>query len=110
MGTLLISKIREEYPDRMMLTFSVFPSPKASTPASMSRYRLNFQSYVYVKSCLIPGIFTLIHRIGAIASADNLVLLSKNTSMTRPHHAHAVCIPIAGSKSACILTPLNLDV
>ncbi|VFQ71310.1 unnamed protein product [Cuscuta campestris] len=28
MGTLLISKIREEYPDRMMLTFSVFPSPK----------------------------------------------------------------------------------
>ncbi|KAK2977428.1 hypothetical protein RJ640_009553 [Escallonia rubra] len=29
MGTLLISKIREEYPDRMMLTFSVFPSPKA---------------------------------------------------------------------------------
>jgi len=30
MGTLLISKIREEYPDRMMLTFSVFPSPKVS--------------------------------------------------------------------------------
>merc|ERR1711968_70876 len=30
MGTLLISKIREEYPDRMMLTYSVFPSPKVS--------------------------------------------------------------------------------
>ena len=30
MGTLLISKIREEYPDRMILTFSVFPSPKVS--------------------------------------------------------------------------------
>ncbi|XWS60866.1 hypothetical protein CRYUN_Cryun07bG0074300 [Craigia yunnanensis] len=30
MGTLLISKIREEYPDRMMLTFSVFLSPKVS--------------------------------------------------------------------------------
>ncbi|KAL2512880.1 Tubulin beta-8 chain [Abeliophyllum distichum] len=30
MGTLLISKIREEHPDRMMLTFSVFPSPKVS--------------------------------------------------------------------------------
>ncbi|KAF8947595.1 alpha-tubulin, partial [Entomortierella lignicola] len=28
MGTLLISKIREEYPDRMMCTFSVMPSPK----------------------------------------------------------------------------------
>ena len=31
MGTLLISKIREEYPDRMMLTFSVFPSPKVGS-------------------------------------------------------------------------------
>jgi len=30
MGTLLISKIREEYPDRIMCTFSVFPSPKVS--------------------------------------------------------------------------------
>ena len=30
MGTLLISKVREEYPDRMMSTFSVFPSPKVS--------------------------------------------------------------------------------
>ncbi|KAL9658536.1 hypothetical protein ABK040_006075 [Willaertia magna] len=30
MGTLLISKIKEEYPDKMMMTFSVFPSPKVS--------------------------------------------------------------------------------
>ena len=30
MGTLLISKIREEYPDRMLATFSVMPSPKVS--------------------------------------------------------------------------------
>ncbi|KAG5580680.1 hypothetical protein H5410_051307 [Solanum commersonii] len=30
MGTLLILKIREEYPDIMMLTFSVFSSPKVS--------------------------------------------------------------------------------
>ena len=30
MGTLMISKIREEYPDRMMMTFSVVPSPKVS--------------------------------------------------------------------------------
>jgi len=30
MGTLLITKIREEYPDRMLCTFSVFPSPKVS--------------------------------------------------------------------------------
>ncbi|XP_003787791.1 tubulin beta-1 chain isoform X2 [Otolemur garnettii] len=30
MGTLLMSKIREEYPDRMMNSFSVMPSPKVS--------------------------------------------------------------------------------
>jgi tubulin beta len=30
MGTLLISKIREEYPDRIMSSFSVVPSPKVS--------------------------------------------------------------------------------
>jgi tubulin beta len=30
MGTLLVSKIKEEYPDRMLSTFSVFPSPKTS--------------------------------------------------------------------------------
>lgn len=30
LGTLLISKIREEYPDRIVNTFSVIPSPKVS--------------------------------------------------------------------------------
>ena len=30
MGTLLISKIREEYPDRIMTSFSVMPSPKVN--------------------------------------------------------------------------------
>jgi tubulin beta len=31
LGTLLISKIREEYPDRIMNTYSVMPSPKVRT-------------------------------------------------------------------------------
>ncbi|CAF1428525.1 unnamed protein product [Adineta ricciae] len=30
LGTLLISKVREEYPDRIMMTFSVVPSPLVS--------------------------------------------------------------------------------
>ena len=30
MGTLLISRLREEYPDRIIQTFSIFPSPKVS--------------------------------------------------------------------------------
>ena len=32
MDTLLISRISEEYPDRMMCTLSVFPSLKCQTP------------------------------------------------------------------------------
>ena len=36
MGTLLVSKIREEYPDRMMNTFSVVPSPKVSNSRFVS--------------------------------------------------------------------------
>lgn len=40
MGTLLISKIREEYPDRIMNSFSVVPSPKVGTkcPNTKSRH------------------------------------------------------------------------
>jgi hypothetical protein len=38
MGTLLISKVREEYPDRMMVTFSVVPSPKARPLTSTARH------------------------------------------------------------------------
>jgi tubulin beta len=30
LGTLLITKICEEYPDHIMLTYSVVPSPKVS--------------------------------------------------------------------------------
>ncbi|KAK6027520.1 tubulin/FtsZ family protein, partial [Ostertagia ostertagi] len=37
MGTLLIAKIREEYPDRIMSSFSVVPSPKVSVRQSMNK-------------------------------------------------------------------------
>ncbi|OMO52168.1 Tubulin [Corchorus capsularis] len=39
MGTLLISKIIEEYPDMMMLTFSVFPSLKDNEALYDIRFR-----------------------------------------------------------------------
>ena len=38
MGTLLISKIREEYPDRIMNTYSVVPSPKVREFYLLDRY------------------------------------------------------------------------
>lgn len=39
LGTLLISKIREEYPDRIMNSYSVVPSPKVS---SIRSFRATF--------------------------------------------------------------------
>jgi hypothetical protein len=30
LGSLMLNKLREEYPDRMMATFSILPSPKVS--------------------------------------------------------------------------------
>jgi tubulin beta len=42
MGTLLISKVREEYPDRMMCTYSVVPSPKVSDTVVEVRLVISF--------------------------------------------------------------------
>lgn len=39
MGTLLVSKIREEYPDRMMNTFSVVPSPKVNVLFCFTKFK-----------------------------------------------------------------------
>jgi len=50
MGTLLISKIREEYPGRIMDTFSVFPTPKISYSViecynvTLSLHRLTYEA------------------------------------------------------------------
>lgn len=40
MGTLLLTKIREEYPDRIMMTFSIIPSPKVQFKFKMKTYFL----------------------------------------------------------------------
>lgn len=52
MGTLLISKIREEYPDRMMCTYSVVPSPKVSDTVVEVKKNTHFLSGF---ACLRPG-------------------------------------------------------
>ncbi|KAI1308999.1 Tubulin beta-2 chain [Halotydeus destructor] len=51
MGTLLISKIREEYPDRIMTTYSVVPSPKNKNSAYFVEWIPN---NVKVAVCDIP--------------------------------------------------------
>jgi len=47
MGTLLISKIREEYPDRIMNTFSVVPSPKVSSSSRIYAVPINYKKVHY---------------------------------------------------------------
>ena len=53
MGTLLISKIREEYPDRIMLTFSIVPSPKVCESG---------RDDVFTSFCLSLILFVCVHR------------------------------------------------
>ena len=56
MGTLLISKIREEYPDRIMNTFSVVPSPKVSDTV-VEPYNATVRFWVLTPSHLIGILF-----------------------------------------------------
>lgn len=50
MGTLLISKIREEYPDRMMATYSVVPSPKVSDTVVEVRKQYVMRGFIYAQN------------------------------------------------------------
>ena len=50
LGTLLMSKIREEYPDRILNTFSVVPSPKV---------RIAFGAC----GIFLLGMETIVHRV-----------------------------------------------
>ena len=54
MGTLLVSKIREEFPDRIMNTFSVVPSPKVSYIKSVKS--CPFQKIFYISSSICHSI------------------------------------------------------
>lgn len=58
MGTLLISKIREEYPDRITSTFSVYPSPKVKNNTRSilpgDFLILNIFELLFVNRCRIP--------------------------------------------------------
>lgn len=62
MGTLLISKIREEYPDRIMNTFSVVPSPKVHKNSIKLYSIMCAYSWLYLLCYLHGCIFILYHR------------------------------------------------
>ena len=58
MGTLLISKMREEFPDRIMNTYSVVPSPKVKNSSDNKDAHLiwnqNFRSLIRLLSPTMP--------------------------------------------------------
>jgi len=57
MGTLLISKVREEYPDRIMETFSIIPSPKVTDPGwSVQLCALSSSMFIYSASYIVQGL------------------------------------------------------
>merc|ERR1711865_115593 len=103
MGTLLISKIREEYPDRMMLTFSVVPSPKVS------------DTVVEPYNCTL-SVHQLVENSDESVLIDNEALYDicfRTLKLTTPTYGdlnHLVCACMSGI-TTCIRFPgqLNAD-
>lgn len=56
MGTLLMWKIREEFPDRIMSTFSVAPSPKVSEVV-VENYNAVLTLHHLIENCDMTQIF-----------------------------------------------------
>lgn len=67
MGTLLISKIREEFPDRMMATFSVMPSPKVSDTV-VEPYNATLSVHQLVENS--DETFCIDNEVGGLAAHD----------------------------------------
>lgn len=77
MGTLLVSKIREDFPDRMLCTYSVMPSPKVS------------DTVVEPYNCTL-SVHQLIENADAVFSIDNEALYNICTNslkMDKPQYA-----------------------
>ena len=72
MESLLISKIREEYQDRIIETFSVFPSPKVSDTV-VEPYNATLSIHLLVDST--DEVLVLIMKLFMISSLELLNLL-----------------------------------
>jgi len=101
MGTLLISKIREEYPDRMMCTFSVMPSPKVSDTV-VEPYNATL------------SVHQLVENSDEVMCIDNEALYDicfRTLKLTTPTYGdlnHLVSVSIAGCTS-CLRFPGQLN-
>merc|ERR1719472_770976 len=101
MGTLLISKVREEYPDRIMLTYSVFPSPKVSDTV-VEPYNATL------------SVHQLVENADEVMCLDNEALYDicfRTLKLTTPTYGdlnHLVCAAISGV-TTCIRFPGQLN-
>jgi tubulin beta len=101
MGTLLISKVREEYPDRIMSTYSVFPSPKVS-------------DVVVEPYNAILSIHQLIENVDEVSVIDNEALfdiLLTKLKIAKPHFKdlnNLVSKAMSGT-TACLRFPGQLN-
>eukprot|EP00029_Vermamoeba_vermiformis_P003366 TRINITY_DN1376_c0_g1_i1.p1 TRINITY_DN1376_c0_g1~~TRINITY_DN1376_c0_g1_i1.p1 ORF type:complete len:444 (+),score=165.33 TRINITY_DN1376_c0_g1_i1:41-1372(+) len=81
MGTLLLAKLREEFPDRMMCTYSVMPSPKADTVVEPYNSVLSIHQLIENADSVIcldnEALYDLCHRTlkveGSYANINNLI-------------------------------------
>ncbi|BGP08783.1 Tubulin beta chain (Beta tubulin) [Rhodotorula toruloides] len=95
LGTLLLAKIREEFPDRMLATFSVLPAPKVS------------ETVVEPYNAVL-ALNQLVENADLVFSFDNEALgniLSKTLKKTSPAYSDLNAL-IAGVMSG-ITTPLR---
>jgi len=100
MGTLLISKIREEYPDRIMNTYSVVPSPKVSdTVVEPYNATLSVHQLVENTDETFCGLRLCRRRRSSVAAAETSRRTARNgciardgTGLDRPLPATVRCI------------------
>jgi tubulin beta len=80
MGTLLLAKLREQFPDRMMCTYSVMPSPKADTVVEPYNSVLSVHQLIENADAVIcldnEALYDLCHRTkveGSYPNINNLI-------------------------------------
>jgi len=101
MGTLLIAKIREEYPDRMMCTFSVVPSPKVS------------DTVVEPYNCTL-SVHQLIENVDAVMCIDNEALYDicqRTLKLTSPNYGelNKLVSSVMSGVTCCLRFPGQLN-
>ena len=120
MGTLLMSKIQEEYPDRMMCTYSVVPSPAVSDTVvevdflCFSLGSLHLRSLQPYNATLSESVHQLVENSGETFCVDNEALYDicfgtlKLSTPTYGDLNHLVSFVMSGI-TTCLRFPRQLN-